>query len=176
MLQSLSISVSCPLLHCLRADDKLWMLIKKERNSVSGINSERVTQKMCWCVEEFKSRASGWARHTWNSVLSRSPDFTCCGELMCCRSWKVGRSFTRRQMAKTRNVFQAFPPWAASSKWCWMCASTFNFLTFCMACCALFYGQWRGLRFPAPPSVKIDSQESFKGKSLSSLYFLLTSA
>lgn len=29
MLQSLSISISCPLLHCLRADHKLWMLIKK---------------------------------------------------------------------------------------------------------------------------------------------------
>lgn len=45
MLQSLSITVSCPLLHRLRADHKLWMLIKKERNSGSGINSERVTQK-----------------------------------------------------------------------------------------------------------------------------------
>lgn len=49
MLQSLSISVSCPLLHCLRAEHKLWMLIKKERNSVSGINSEQVTQNVLVC-------------------------------------------------------------------------------------------------------------------------------
>lgn len=40
MLQSLSITVSRPLLHCLTATDKLWMLIRKGQYSASKINSE----------------------------------------------------------------------------------------------------------------------------------------
>ncbi len=39
MLRSLSITVSRPLLRCLRATNKLWMLIRKGQYSAAKINS-----------------------------------------------------------------------------------------------------------------------------------------
>lgn len=73
MLQSLSISISCPLLHCLRAEHKLWMLIKKERNSVSGINSERVTQKCAgvWESSSLRPVAGPGTPGTWHFLGQR---------------------------------------------------------------------------------------------------------
>lgn len=68
MLQSLStITISRPFLHCLRATNKLWMLIRKGQYSVSKINSEagdiketQTKKVLIWGEEELKSQGSQW--------------------------------------------------------------------------------------------------------------------
>lgn len=147
MLQSLSINISRRLLCCLRATNKLWMLIRKgqysaNQNKLRGGRHKRGANKNEKGKQKKKKSAdTGRARvkvtgepvagpvkpemilflgHQSSTRVPRRGRRTAASKSSVLRKKLVAHAGRRRRERKggkkTSSVFQAFLPWATSSK------------------------------------------------------------